>query len=468
LKTQSFQRTITLPVSVGELFAWHGRDGAFERLTPPWEPVRVIDRQGTIRDSDTTTLQMKVGPLKINWVAEHHDFKLNEQFCDLQVKGPFKHWDHIHRFEGNADRATLTDDITLALPGAAMGRLLGGRSVTKKLSRVFAYRHHTFRQDVETHQKHREAQTMHVAITGASGLIGSSLKAFLTTGGHRVTSLVRRQPASDQEAQWDPASGLVDVDALHDVDAVIHLAGDNIAQGRWTQAKKQRIRDSRIAATNNLVSSFSKLSKPPQTFICASAIGYYGDRGSETLDENTAAGQGFLAEVVKDWEESAMSAESIGCRVVLARLGVVLSPTGGALKKMLTPFKMGAGGRIGSGDQMMSWVSLNDAVGAIHHALMNDAVQGPLNIVSPNAVTNKAFTKALASTLRRPAIFPMPAFAAKLVFGEMAEELLLTSTHVTPTKLAVTGYDFRDPELSEGLRWMLGRMNEADMKRAHA
>lgn len=468
MNTQSFQRTLTIPASVGELFAWHERDGAFERLTPPWESVRVIDRKGTIHDSDTTTLQMKVGPFKIRWVAEHHDFKLNEQFCDLQVKGPFRHWDHTHRFEGSENTATLTDHIAIALPGGAIGRLLGGRSVTRKLARVFAYRHRLFRQDVEAHHQHREAPTMHVAITGASGLIGSSLQALLTTGGHRVTSLVRRKAASDREAQWDPATGLVDLDALKDVDAVIHLAGDNIAQGRWTQAKKQKIRDSRVAATDNLVSSFSKLSKTPRIFICASAIGFYGDRGTETLDENAAVGDGFLAEVVKDWEQAATTATSLGCRVVLARLGVVLSPAGGALKKMLTPFKFGVGGRIGSGQQMMSWVSLNDAVGAIHHALMNDTIEGPMNVTSPAAVTNRTFTKTLATTLRRPAIFPMPAFAAKLIFGEMAEELLLSSTHVTPTKLTNTGYVFREPELGEALRWMLGGMSEAEMKRAHA
>lgn len=468
MNTQSFQRTLTVPASVDQLFAWHERDGAFERLTPPWEPVRVIVRKGTIHDGDTTTLQMKVGPLKINWVAEHHDFKQDEQFCDLQVKGPFRHWDHTHQFEGSENAAMLTDHIAFALPGGAIVRLVGQRSVTRKLARVFAYRHRIFRQDVEAHHQHRKNPTMHVAITGASGLIGSSLKAFLTTGGHRVTSLVRRETASDREAQWDPATGLVDLDPLNDVDAVIHLAGDNIAQGRWTQAKKKKIRDSRVAATDNLVSSLSKLSKPPRTFICASAIGFYGDRRSETLDENTPAGDGFLAGVVKDWEQSARSVESLGCRVVLARLGVVLSQAGGALKKMLTPFKFGVGGRIGSGNQMMNWVSLNDAVGAIHHALMNDTIEGPMNVASPTAVSNRTFTKTLATTLRRPAIFPMPAFAAKLIFGEMAEELLLSSTQVTPAKLINTGYVFREPELGEALRWMLGGMSEAEMKRAHA
>ncbi len=451
---------------MAESFAWHERAGAFERLTPPWEPVRVVSRVGTIRDGDVTTIQMKMGPIRLHWIAHHHDYQENVQFADEQVKGPFKKWDHTHRFEEVGSESKLTDHIEYILPGGAFGRLLAGRITQRKLARVFAYRHRQFGADIRAHLKGR--QPMHIAMTGSSGLIGSALKSFLTTGGHRVISLVRRKPESPNEVQWDPAKGVVDPTILEGIDAMIHLAGDNIAEGRWTAKKKQRIRDSRVDATRHLVSSLSTLKARPSTFICASAIGFYGDRESKVLDEDASEGKGFLAEVVRDWEAAAREAESIGARVVNARLGVVLSPQGGALKKMLTPFRLGLGGPIGTGEQVMSWVSLQDVVGSIYHALLSQSLRGPVNMTAPQPVSNKTFSKTLGKTLRRPAVLPMPAFMARLAFGEMADEILLSSTHAEPTKLIESGYNFRDRELASALRWMLGRMTEPEMQSVHA
>lgn len=462
---QVFEREIIVPATAAESFAWHERDGAFERLTPPWEPVQVAARQGTILDGDVTTLRMKLGPIGLKWVARHHDYQENVQFADEQIKGPFRKWDHTHRFENCGSESKLTDHIEYRLPGGAIGRLLGGRMVRRKLARMFAYRHRLFGADIRAHLKDR--QPMHIAITGASGLVGSALKSFLTTGGHRVTSLVRHESTSSNEVQWDPARGVLDPTQLDGIDALIHLAGENIGEGRWTAKKKQRIRDSRVDATQKLVASLSNMDTPPSTFICASAIGYYGDRGDEVLDESASPGEGFLAQLVQDWESAAREAEAFGSRVVLARLGVVLSPECGALKKMMTPFRLGLGGPIGSGKQIMSWVSLQDAVGAIHHALMTDSIHGPINITAPRPVSNKEFGKTLGKTLRRPAFLPLPAFAARLAFGEMANELLLSSTHAAPKKLIASGYDFRDEDLGTTLRWMLGGMTEPEMKSVH-
>lgn len=302
---------------------------------------------------------------------------------------------------------------------------------------------------------------MTILVTGSSGLIGSVLVPFLTTGGHRVTRLVRSQPRPGEMAvRWDPVAGTLETAGLVGLDAVVHLAGENLA-GRWTAEKKARIRDSRVKGTRLLCESLARLAQPPKVLVCASAIGYHGDRGEELLQEESAPGSGFLAEVCRAWEASAEPAVQRGIRVVHLRFGVVLSPSGGALAKMLFPFRIGAGGILGSGRQYWSWIALDDAIGAIHHALTTDTLQGPVNVVAPHPVTNREFTKTLGRVLGRPTPFPMPAFAARLAFGEMAEELLLASTRVEPTRLLATGYRFRHPELEGALRHLLGKMKEA-------
>ncbi|MBL9083232.1 MAG: TIGR01777 family oxidoreductase, partial [Planctomycetales bacterium] len=258
--------------------------------------------------------------------------------------------------------------------------------------------------------------------------------------------------------RWDPDAGEIDPSALEGFDAVVHLAGENIAGGRWNEERKRRILESRTKGTSLLAGALAKLKNPPKVFACASAIGFYGNRGDETLDERSPAGEGYLADVCKQWEAAAEPARAAGIRTVNMRFGIVLGMGGGALAKMLTPFKLGAGGNLGSGKQWMSWVALDDAVGAIHHALFNEALTGPMNVVAPTPVTNAEFTKTLGRVVARPTIFPMPAFAARLALGEMADALLLASTRVLPQALQLTDYRFRFPTLEEALRHLLGRM----------
>lgn len=299
---------------------------------------------------------------------------------------------------------------------------------------------------------------MNVLVSGSTGLVGSALVSSLQSRGDQVTRLVRSDPAAGEKAlRWDPDQGKLDLAAVAGIDAVVHLAGESIASGRWTAEKKARIRDSRVKGTRLLSEALSKLTQRPRVLVSASAIGFYGDRGDELLTEASPRGSGFLADVCQEWEQATQPASRSGIRVVNLRFGVILSPAGGALAKMLLPFRMGVGGKIGSGRQYMSWISLDDATAAVQHALANDSVHGPVNAVAPRPVTNLEFTKTLGWVLKRPTIFPMPAFAARLAFGEMANELLLGGARVEPSALVKSGYAFRHPNLEGALRFLLGR-----------
>jgi uncharacterized protein (TIGR01777 family) len=292
-----------------------------------------------------------------------------------------------------------------------------------------------------------------ILVSGVSGPIGAALLPSLRTSGWTVVRLVRGTAAGAGQVAWDPAAPIAP-DSVSGFDAVIHLAGESIF-GRWTAAKKAKIRDSRVSGTLNLATALAQAEEKPQVFICGSAIGYYGNRGDEALREESAPGTGFLAEVCQEWEEATMPAVQADIRTAHLRTGIVLSPKGGALGAMLLPFKLGLGGRTGDGRQWMSWIDVQDMVGAIHHILKNDLLQGAVNMVAPKPVRNAEFATTLASVLSRPAIFPMPAFAAKAVFGEMGEELLLGSQKVEPGKLISSGYPFRYRELRGSLEGLL-------------
>ena len=298
---------------------------------------------------------------------------------------------------------------------------------------------------------------MKVAVSGSTGLVGSAVVKRLSAEGHEILRMVRREASGTGEVRWDPAGEKTDIASYSGIDGFVHLAGENIAGGRWTEKMKQKIRDSRVPATRKLCEGLATLEHKPQVLVCASAIGYYGEGGDAILDESSPAGEGYLAEVCKDWEAATQPAADAGIRVVNLRIGVILSPDGGALKQMLTPFKLCVGGKVGSGKQYWSWVALDDVVGAIAFALMHEQLSGPANATSPNPVTNLEFTKVLGKVLGRPTIFPMPAFAAKLALGEMAEELLLTSSRIVPKKLEAAGYQFAYADLEKALRHLLGK-----------
>jgi uncharacterized protein (TIGR01777 family) len=472
--TLTFVRSCELPVSAEEAFAWHARDGAFERLLPPWEGGRLIRRSGGIRDGAETEILVRIGPIPVRWRAVHFGFEKDRQFCDRQMSGPFAFWEHHHAFHpGGASSCTLEDRIEYQPPLGAIGAYFGRGTVEDKLQRMFNYRHAVTRSDLADHAQYRDHRRLRIAMTGASGLIGTALTAFLTTGGHQVVHLKRstaRQPTpsdspskapadnSVSAGRWDTQTGEITLpEHSQPLDAVVHLAGEGIAAGRWTAAVKQRIHDSRVQVTQRLAAALARQSTPPRVFLSASAIGYYGDCGSELLDEDSKPGNGFLAEVCRDWEVAAEPLQKAGIRVAHARFGMILSPLGGALSKVLTPFRFGAGGPIGKGGQIWSWIALDDVLSAIHYILMNDQLSGPFNFTTPQPVSSDQFAKTLGRVLHRPAVMPLPAFAARLALGEMADELLLASANVAPRRLIESNYRFRFPELELALRHLLGR-----------
>lgn len=453
---QLFRLSTRIARPAAEVFAWHERPGALARLCPPWEKVELVSATGGVRDGARVVVRNRMGPVALDWHVEHRGYVAGREFRDVQLRGPFARWEHLHRVEPDGpDACVLTDEIHYALPGGALGRVLGGGFVRRQLTRLFTWRHATTRADLEAAAPSGPAAPLRVLLAGASGLVGSALAAFLQTQGHTLVRLVRRAARGPDEFAWDPAAGHLPEAALVGVDAVVNLGGTNIGAGRWTSARREAIRRSRLEATRTLAAALSRSARPPAVFVSASAVGLYGDRGDAALDESAGVGAGFLAEVCRDWELAA-GAVPAGVRVVSLRFGVVLSPAGGALAKLLPVFRAGLGGPVGSGRQWMSWISIDDALGAIRHVLLDPRCVGPVNAVSPGAVTNAEFSATLGRVLVRPSWMPVPAWALRVLFGQMADETLLASTRAVPGRLEATGYRFRHAALPQALRHVLG------------
>ncbi len=435
----------------------HARPGAFERLAPPWQTIRVVERTGGITDGSRLVMEMRLGPFRQRWVARHSGYVEGREFTDEQVSGPFAAWRHTHRVLPDGERASVLEDtITYALPFAPLGPLVGGGGVERMLDRLFQFRHARTRDDLARHAAVAARGSLRIAVTGASGLVGRQLTAFLTTGGHTVLPLVRRVPRpGTDEIAWNPATGHIDAARLEGVDAVVHLSGEPVAT-RWTPARKAAIRASRIDSTALLATTLARLARPPRVLLSASAIGFYGDRGETPVDEASPAGTGFLAEVCQAWEAAAAPAAAAGIRVVHPRIGVVLAGQGGALATMALPFQLGLGGVVGDGRQMMSWIALDDLVGMLHHLVFADDVHGPVNATAPDPVGNVAFVRTLGTVLHRPTLLPLPTAAVRLLFGEMGEEVLLAGARVLPRVAEAAGFRFLHADLAQAMRDELG------------
>ena len=426
-----------VPVPASDAFRWHARPGAFARLSPPWQRIEVLEARGGIERGGKLVMRLGTPPFTVRWAAIHRDYEEGRRFVDVQESGPFASWTHEHTFtDVGRGGSVVGDRIDYTLPLGVAGALVGGSFTRRSLERLFRYRGTITSGDLARHAPYLGQAPLRVGITGSSGLVGTQLAAFLTTGGHEVLRLAR---------------GRIDHEALEGLDAVVHLAGESIAAGRWTESRKAEILASRVSGTKRLAEALAALRDPPRVFLCASAIGYYGDRGEDRVDEGASPGSGFLAEVARVWEGAAAPAAVAGIRTVNLRFGVILSSRGGALAKMLLPFKLGAGGPIGTGRQGFSWIALDDAIYAIHHLIRNEAVRGPVNVVAPAQLSQGEFAKALGRALHRPAIVALPAPFVRLLFGQLGEEALLAGQFVEPAILRRSGFVWSAASLDEAL-----------------
>ena len=429
--------------------------------------MNLVNQKGGINNDAISVFRINFGPISFKWIAKHFEYIHNKQFQDEMIKGPFQQWIHTHSFIPQGSNQCFIEDKIDYMPrfGKIGSKIIQNR-IQNYLNQLFIYRERILVNDIYFEKMTLEKRK-NILITGSHGLIGSSLIPLLTNlGEHKITCLVRSNKSkhsslniyNEKTIYWDPEHKKLNLHDLEGVDIVIHLAGENIF-GRWTDVKKQKIFDSRVETTKLLSESLTKLSNPPSLLICASAIGYYGkDNPNEYLTEDSNAGQGFLSDVCQKWENATLDASKIGIRVVNTRFGMVLSPKGGILQKLIDPCKLGLGVTIGGNkDQYISWVSIEDVIKSIFYSIINTSIQGPVNIVSPNPVTNLEFFNTLKKLYNIKLSISVNQNITKLIFGQMSDELLSTNMHVIPKKLVETGYKFFNSDLEDTLRFLLGK-----------
>ena len=472
MATSTYKSELEVPVPVDQLFSWHENPGAFERLTPPFEPVKVKKRKGGI-DGGEVHLQMKLGPIPLPWVARHHDYIKNKQFLDEQVSGPFASWNHAHLFEKiDAKSSKLIDKIDYKLPFGTVGKTFGGAFAEQKIKQMFAYRRNITKNDLVSQSKY-SGLPLNIAVTGGSGLIGSQLKPYLTTAGHSVENIVRGRPQKG-ELSWNLENKTMS--NLSGKDVVVHLAGEPISKPLggmvplpWTKWKRNEILKSRVEGTKLISEHIASLNNPPKVMICASAVGYYGDRGEDLLSESEESGDDYFSHVVSEWEKAAQPAIDAGIRVVFLRIAPVMSPLGGALQVLGNAARLGSSPPVAGGKQWWSWISLDDVVDVIYHSIINEKLSGPVNVASPNPVRQKEWASTLAKVIwgrfgPLTGLIPVPGFVLKSVLGEFGDVLALSSIKIDSSKLLDSGYKFRFENLEDCFRHLLGKRTEEELQ----
>ncbi len=457
--TKEFIWQSTLSYSQSELFNWHTRRGAFARLNAPWRPVRVLAQADNIAVGSKVTILLPVIPrlLAIKWALKHTGYEPHDSFTDEQISGPFKSWRHLHSFIKEGPETTrLVDRINYSLPrGCSFLEPL----LRRELTRLFKYRHSTLEHDMRLHSRFNDRPRKNILIAGSSGFIGTQLRAFLESAGHTVKVLVRR-PIKDpyHELWWEPSKEVLDPDALAGIDVVIDLCGANIAAKRWSAARKIELTESRVKPSALLAKTIANLASKPELLINASGVGIYGDMGDlEISDIAPPKGDRFLQRLGREWEGALAPLADTSCRTVILRLGAVLNAAGGALDKMLPVFRAGLGGRLGGGDQFMSWIALQDLLGVFEHTIYTEELSGAINCVAPNPCTNVEFTKTLTRVLgwRHKPIFGVPKILLKVALGELSE-VLLDSVRAYPTRLIGSGYGFIHGDIESALKYECG------------
>jgi uncharacterized protein (TIGR01777 family) len=448
---ETSRRSVIPGLRADDVWAWHARPGALERLTPPWQEIRVEHDGGPLTPGKVVVVHVRGFGRTWTWTSTVTRAEPPHAFDDVTEGAPLARWRHAHRFVDEPGGVAVQDVIDWALKGPA--RLASGAFATDT-ARLLAHRHRLLAEELPAHARHAGQPRRTVGITGASGLVGTALTHLLTSGGHRVVPLVRRAPRPG-EIRWDPARGVLDPADLRGLDAVVNLAGESIAGAAWSDERKARIRGSRVDGTALLARAMAEV-PGPRVLVSASAVGFWGDAPTP-VDEDSPAGTGFLADVAQAWEAAADPARQAGIRVVHPRLGVVISGRGGMLPTLARLVRTGLGGPAGSGRQGLPWVALDDVIGVIHEALLDDRYDGPIATVAPADDTNADVTHALGRVLGRPTVARAPAAAVRLVLGEQGDEVVLAGQRVRPARLRALGYRWRRPELEDTLRWELGR-----------
>ena len=449
-----FVKNCSIEADREALSEWHNNPAAFKRIQPPWEKACIIKKAEKIKDGLEEHIEIRIGPLKKIWIARYHDVIEGKQFCDLQIKGPFAHWDHHHIFHDGEKNNTsiLEDNISYKPPMGFIGRM-ANNSIRKKLERMFDYRHKVTKGDLERYRE--EVEPVNILVTGGTGLVGSDLIPLLRMRGHRVFVLTRK-PSAQDHILWNPDKGEIDGDKLSKIETVIHLAGANIAKP-WTKKYKAKIRDSRVKGTEFLVAQLLKYAPKLTTFLSASGSSCYPLDTGEFYDESGPMGNSFLGEVCIGWEAAAQPLRDKGIRVANFRIGLVISRKGGALQQMLPAASLCLTGPWSKGTQHLSWIAIDDLTDLFTMAVSDERYQGVINAVAPNSVSSNDFFKTLGKVIKRPQIMRAPAFVLKMLPGNMAEEIFLADNRVQPAFLEKIGYKYRFAELEEAIRHETGR-----------
>lgn len=436
------------------VWAWHAAPGTLRRLLPPWQRVEPLAIPQILREGSEAILRQHLGPLRIRWRSRITQATPERSFVDTAEQGPFAHWTHEHAFESASAGSTLRDRITWALPGGWLGDRVAGRWVAGEIRQMLAWRHTVTRLDLDRWARFAPERSLRVAITGASGLVGSALADVLRAGGHTVVPLVRG-PEGAGEISWDPAAGRLDAARLAGLDGVVHLAGAPIT-GPWTPHGKAAIRTSRVDGTRTLAEALARCATPPPVLVSASAVGWYG-HSSTPVDEDSSPGEGFLAETARAWEAAAEPARKAGLRVVHPRIAIVQSGRGGALPVVTRLTHLGLGGRLGPGTQAAPWIALDDLVWVLLACLLDPRLEGPVNAAAPQQVDQATYAATLARVLSRPLQLPAPSLAVRALLGEKGSSLLLEGAPVLPTRLQAIDFPWAFPTLEAALRHETGR-----------
>lgn len=455
-----FEHEAFIPSSSGLAYRWHTHGDSVQRLLPPWIKISIRKKTKTLCEGGKFSLRIKHGLFKTTWKSRYTRVVPNQVFEDRQIEGPFSYWRHEHHFvpdKSSTEKSFLRDFIEYGKFKGFKKFIFSKSKIENYLYSLVLFRNAALCNELTQLKKYETRPKKKILISGGSGLVGKSLSSFLKTQGHDVYQLTRYKSKSPKRIFWNCKSKKLSLDAIEGFDVVIHLSGASVAK-RWTKSYKKKITESRVQSTKFLVSSLKKLKKPPSLLITASGIGYYGNQTYSPCSEESRSGGDFLANLCYQWEKEA-SAYDLG-RSAQIRLGAVLSPRGGLLQKIQGPISLGLGGAIGSGEQKLSWIALDDVLYHIQNVIYDNELKGPINFCAPEIVSNSEFTKTLGSILKKPTFFKMPKFAAKWAFGEMAEGLLLASNQATPTKLQKRGHEFAFPVLRQCLRHSYGKYGE--------